>query len=227
MKHSNKKSPNSLSFLIYTPIILGLILNSCTVVKNLCRKPEPVISRRPAAPPLSDSLEHLFITARISIQTDIGDATLSADIEYSSIDTVTITFRDPLRRQLANLYIRNREYELQLSRTERHYWGTELPTKIASLPLPAIPIQDISRLLIGQTDQLSENNHISILQRNETNQPTQIAIGEDGIFTVYFSDWAIAERQYHYPKKIKIATSDGISIIIQYSQFQLELRKLS
>ncbi len=228
MKRLSKKYRNNFSPFLYTTVLLGLILNSCSISKNLCRKTEPSIIPRPVSvPPLSESLAHLSINARISIQSERGNVTLSAEIEYRGMDTVSIQLKDPLRRQLANLTISNNEYNLWLQREDRFISGIELPSAVGDFQVPPVPVRSIAQLLIGQTDHLPKNDSLLTLKTDKNRLPVQVTIGNENAFIVSFSDWKIAEKYYAYPTELNIVTSQGMTIIIQYSQFQLELRKLS
>jgi len=134
-------------------LFLGLILYGCSAIQNISRTSESTVLPRPASiPSLFQSIETLKFNARIVIQSPDGDITLTAQLAYLGMDTVIIRIKDPLKRQLATLTITRNDYYLWLKRENRHLSGSKLPTDIGEYPVPQLPLNDITEILIGQID---------------------------------------------------------------------------
>ncbi|MDO9547837.1 MAG: lipoprotein insertase outer membrane protein LolB [Candidatus Marinimicrobia bacterium] len=204
---------------------LGLILHGCSAIQNISRKSEPAVSPRPASiPPLSQSIETLTFNARIAIQSPDGDIALSAQLVYTGMDTVTIRIKDPLKRQLATLTITRNDYNLWLQRENRYLSGSELPTHIGDYSVPQLPLKDIAEILIGQLD----SKNISFKTTfDRLRRLSRISLKTNPDLIVTYKDWNPIETYYWIPTSVVFTNNRDIKITIHYSQFQIELRKLT
>lgn len=225
MKVFKKNYLNRQHFFPAILLFLGLILHGCSAIQNISRKSESTVLPRPASiPSLSQSIETLKFNARIAIQSPAGDITLTAQLAYHGTDTVIIRIKDPLKRQLATLTITENDYNLWLQRENRYLSGSELPTNIGDYPVPRLPLNDITEILIGQID--PENAKYNP-KYDRLNQLSQFSMRKDSDLIVMYKDWKPVETYYRLPTCIEFTISRDIKITIHYSQFQIELRKLS
>jgi len=212
----------------FLPVIFisfGLFLHSCSVIQNFARKPESPILPRPAfAPPLLQLIKSLTFNARIAVQSSDGDITLTAQLSYSGADTVTVRLKDPLKRQLATLTITRADYNLWLQRENRHLSGTELPDHIGDYFIPQIPLNNFAELLIGQID---SKNILFKSSYDRLQRPSRISMTNNPDLIVTFRDWNLVETYYWIPTSIEFTHKQDLKISIHYSQFQIELRKLT
>ena len=212
-------------FLPIILIFLGLILHGCSAIQNISRKSGPAVyPRPPSVLPLSQSIETLTFNARIVIQSPDGDITLTAQLAYSSMDTVTIRVKDPLKRQLATITITRNDYNLWLQRENRYLSGLELPTRIGNYSIPQLPLKDIVEILIGQVD--SKNRHFNLVY-DRLHRLSRISKKTKPDLIVTYKDWSPIETYYWVPTLIELVSNRDIKITIHYSQFQIELRKLA
>jgi len=206
-------------------ICLGLLLHSCSVIQNISRKPKSSVLPRPASvPSLLQSIDLLTFNARIVIQSPDGDITLTAQISYSGADTITIRLKDPLKRQLATLTITRTDYNLWLQRENRYLSGLELPTRIGNYSIPQLPLKDIVEILIGQVD--SKNGQFNLVY-DRLHRLSRISKKTKPDLIVTYKDWNPIETYYWVPTLIELVSDRDIKITIHYSQFQIELRKLT
>jgi len=206
-------------------ICLGLLLHSCSVIQNISRKPESSVLPRPASvPSLLQSIDLLTFNARIVIQSPDGDITLTAQISYSGADTITIRLKDPLKRQLATLTITRTDYNLWLQRENRYLSGSELPDHIGNYVIPQVPLNTIAELLIGQID---SKNSLFNASFDHLHRPSRISMKNNPDLMVTFRDWNPIETYYWIPTSIEFTHKRDLKISIHYSQFQIELRKLT
>ncbi|MBN2600580.1 MAG: hypothetical protein JXR87_01160 [Candidatus Marinimicrobia bacterium] len=212
-------------FLPVILISLGLFLHGCSVIQNLSREPDSPILPRPASvPSLLQSIESLTFNARIAIQSSDGDITLTAQIAYSGTDTVTVRLKDPLKRQLATLTITRNDYRLWLQRENRQLSGSELPDHIGNYLIPQIPLTSIAELLIGQID---SRNILFYANYDRLHRPSRISMKNNPDLIVTYRDWNPIETYYWIPASIEFVHNRDLKISIHYSQFQIELRKLT
>ena len=206
-------------------ISLGLFLHGCSVIQNISRKPEPsVLPRPPSGLPLLQSIETLTFNARIAIQSSDGDITLTAQLSYSGSDTVAVRLKDPLKRQLATLTMTRTDYNLWLQRENRYLSGSELPDHIGNYVVPQIPLNTIAELLIGQID---SKNFLFNASFDRLQRPSRISMKNNPDLIVSFRDWNPIETYYWIPTSIEFTHKGNLKISIHYSQFQIELRKLT
>jgi len=237
MKDLNKNFLNKIIRLIYHTIIPGLILQGCSVISTRTITDDvPVQLSRPLnSPSLSETLQFLSLDARIEIDTPDGDLLLFADISYNNIDTLMIQFKDPLKRKLAKLDVFNDEFNFWLQRQGKYYSGVdwlELPKEYG---FPLIPIQDISRILIGlvpiKSQSTSVNSSVSyqsafddykrLIKMDITYKKSKESI------VISYGRFKQLEDHYWMPTYMKLDRDQNITIEIHYSQFHLELRKLT
>jgi len=212
----------------FLPVIfisLGLILHGCSAIQNISRKSDPSVYPRPASvPPLSQSIETLIFNARIAIQAPDGDITLTAQLAYSGMDTVTILVKDPLKRQLATLTLTRNDYNLWLQRENRHLSGSELPTHIGDFSIPQLPLKDIAELLIGQLD---SKNMAFKTTYDRLHRLNRISLKTNQDLIITYKGWNPIEIYYWVPTSVEFISNRDMKITIHYSQFQIELRKLA
>lgn len=225
MKSFKKNSLIKKSCITFICLSLGLILPGCSAIQNISRKPETAVISRPASiPPLTESLETLSFLARIAIQTSNGDISLTARVTYTGMDTLNIRVKDPLKRQLATLTLTNSGYRLWLQRENRHLSGKELPQYMGDYSVPQLPLQDIAAILIGQVDP-ENNTYKSKYDRQQ--RLSRISTKTNPVVTVTYNDWVPIATYHWLPTFIELTGSRDIKIAIHYSQFQIELRKLT
>lgn len=222
---------NKIIRLIYYTIIPGLILQGCSVISTRTITDEvPVqLSRTLNSLSLSETLQFLSFDARIEIDTSDDDLLLFANISYNNIDTLTIQFKDPLKRKLAKLDVFNDEFNFWLQRQGKYYSGTEWPELPIEYSFPLIPVQDISRILIGLVPVKSQpvsyqsifDNHKRLIKTNILNKKSKESI------VISYGRFKQLENHYWMPTYLKIDYDQNIIIEIHYSQFHLELRKLT
>lgn len=237
MKDLNKNFLNKITRLIYYTIIPGLILQGCSVISTRTITDEvPVqLSRILNYPSLSETLQFLSFDARIEIDTPDNNLLLFANISYNNIDTLTIQFKDPLKRKLAKLDVFNDEFNFWLQRKGKYYSGTEWPELPKEYSFPLIPVKDISRILIGlvpiKSQSASINSSVSyqsafddykrLIKMNITYKKSKESI------VISYSRFNQLEDHYWMPTYMKLYRDQNITIEIHYSQFHLELRKLT
>jgi len=231
MKDLNKNFLNKFIRLIYCTIIPGIILQGCSVISTrIITDDEPIqLSHTLNSPSLSETLQFLSFDARIEIDTPDGDLLLFANISYNNIDTLTIQFKDPLKRKLAKLDVFNDEFNFWLQRQGKYYSGVEWPELPISYHIPLIPIQDISRILIGLVPVKSQ----SVSYRStfdDYKRMTKIDFVSKNTkesIDISYDQFIQLEKHYWMPTYMKIDYDQNIIIEIHYSQFHLELRKLT
>jgi len=222
---------NKLIHLIYYTIIPGLILQGCSVISTRTITDEvPVqLSRTLNSPSLSETLHFLSLDARIEIDTPDDDLLLFANISYNNIDTLTIQFKDPLKRKLAKLDVFNDEFNFWLQRQGKYYSGVEWLELPKEYSFPLIPVKDIPRILIGLVPIKSQpvsyrsifDNHKRLIKMNILNKKSKESI------VISYGRFKQLEKHYWMPTYMKIDYDQNIIIEIHYSQFHLELRKLT
>ena len=222
---------NKLIRLIYYTIIPGLILQGCSVISTRTITDEvPVqLSRTLNSPSLSEILQFLSLDARIEIDTPDGDLLLFANISYNSIDTLTIQFKDPLKRKLAKLDVFNDEFNFWLQRQGKYYSGVDWLELPIGYPVPLIPIQDISRILIGLVPVKSQpvsyrstfDEHKRLIKMDIINKKSKEST------VISYGRFKQLKEHYWTPTYVKINYDQNIIIEIHYSRFHLELRKLT
>ena len=217
--------------LIYYTIIPGLILQGCSVISTRTITDDaPVqLSRNLNSPSLSETLQFLSLDARIEIDTPDGDLLLFANISYNSIDTLTIQFKDPLKRKLAKLDVFNDEFNFWLQRQGKYYSGVDWLELPIGYPVPLIPIQDISRILIGLVPVKSQpvsyrstfDEHKRLIKMDVINKKSKEST------VISYGRFKQLKEHYWTPTYLKINYDQNIIIEIHYSRFHLELRKLT
>lgn len=225
MNVSGKKSLNKRLLSLITILYLCSLGHSCSIIRNITTREAPAVLPRPeSTPPFRQAIATLSFNARINVRSPEGDVTLSAYLHYTGMDSAFIQIRDPLKRQLAQFTLNNHQYHLWLQRENRHLSGTELPETIGHYTIPQIPLQDLTGLLIGQIEQPNAAYH-PVYDRYRRLIRLTPKSGNGTIFT--YADWNLLGKYYWIPQTVNLNFGKEVKITIQYSQFQVEFRKLA
>lgn len=225
MKVFRKNYPvNRLLFLVII-IYFASHGQGCAVIQNIIQKEtQPVPPRPESAPPLRQAIATLSVNARVNIQAPAGDITLSAQLRYTGMDSLFIQVRDPLKRQLAQFTLTDRRYTLWLQRENRHLSGAELPETIGNYTLPQIPLDDLAELLIGQIDR-NQSGYYPVYDRHR--RLIRLSPKSDNQTVFIYDNWNPIGIYYWIPHRVNLNFGKEVKITIQYSQFQVEFRKLT
>jgi len=156
-----KKQP--LKYLNIFVILVLIYLSSCSV-KPAKIVPEPIVSRECKINDRYKQLSKLVnikMDGHINISQTHKNGNLFAKLEYNTIDSLQIQFKDLIGRKLAHLTMNNDHFHLWLQRKNEHMEGKKLPGNYSYLTIDnKLSVSEFRKILLGIP--ISDSYHQSL-----------------------------------------------------------------